>query len=59
MAHDGYNLAFVFNTSFAQDGMLCPSGMLCMADEMAAVIAEGFEKTLKEEMKTFSEVVEL
>eukprot|EP00092_Neocalanus_flemingeri_P000465 GFUD01000495.1.p1 GENE.GFUD01000495.1~~GFUD01000495.1.p1 ORF type:complete len:837 (+),score=225.49 GFUD01000495.1:88-2598(+) len=56
MAQDGYNLAFVFNTSYAQDGILCPSGMLCLANEMAEVIAEGFEKTLIEEMKTFSEI---
>lgn len=56
MAHDGYNLAFVFNTSYAQNGVICPSGLLCLANEIADVLAEGIEKTLQEEMKTFLEV---
>jgi len=56
LGHDGYNLAFVFNTSYAQEGILCPDGLQCIAAEMAEVLAEGFESTLKEELKTFSEV---
>eukprot|EP00090_Calanus_glacialis_P014319 TRINITY_DN2308_c0_g1_i1.p1 TRINITY_DN2308_c0_g1~~TRINITY_DN2308_c0_g1_i1.p1 ORF type:complete len:839 (-),score=174.35 TRINITY_DN2308_c0_g1_i1:100-2616(-) len=56
MAHDGYNLAFLFNTSYAQESILCPSGLVCLATEIAEVLAVGFEKTLQEELKTFQEV---
>ena len=57
MAHDGYNLAFLFNTSYAQESILCPSGLVCLATEIAEVLAVGFEKTLQEELKTFQEVL--
>jgi len=56
MAHDGYNLAFIFNTSYAQDSLFCPSGLSCLANEICEVLAAGMEATLKEEMLTFSEV---
>lgn len=56
MAHDGYNLAFLFNTSYSQDNLICPTGLACLATEISEVLAIGMEKTLKEEMKTFSEV---
>ena len=49
MAHDGYNLAFVFNTSIAQDGRHCPSGILCLVNEMAELITQGLESTMKDE----------
>lgn len=56
MGHDGYNLAFIFNTSYAQEGLACPSGLICLATEISEVLAIGMERSLKEEMKTFSEV---
>jgi len=56
MGHDGYNLAFIFNTSYAQEGLICPSGLSCLATEIPEVLAIGMEKTLSKEMETFSEV---
>ena len=56
LGYDGNKCTFVFNTSYAQDAILCPDGLQCIAAEMAEVLAEGFESTLKEELKTFSEV---
>ena len=59
MAKEGYNLAFIFNTSIAQEGKDCPSSLFCLAGEIAGVIAEGYEITLQREMKNFSQVVGL
>lgn len=56
MGHDGYNLAFIFNTSYAQEGLVCPSGLLCLATNIPEVLAIGMQTTLKNEMETFSEV---
>ena len=57
MAHDGYNLAFVFNASYAQAGLQCPSGLECLSSEISDILAIGMEKTLIEELKTFDEVI--
>jgi len=56
MAHDGYNLAFVFNASYAQAGLQCPSGLECLSSEISDILAIGMEKTLIEELITFDEV---
>ena len=53
MAHDGYNLAFVFNTSIAQDGRHCPSGIHCLVDEMTEFITKSFESVMKDEKWEF------
>jgi len=50
-AEDGYNLAFVFNTS----STTCESGLLCLVNEMATVIAAAYDDTLGKEMKSFVE----
>ena len=56
MAQDGYNMAFAFNTSYNQDAAECPSGVICLIEELIKLLAINFEKTLIEEEKNFNEV---
>ena len=56
LGYDGNKFTFVFNTSYAQEAILCPDGLQSIAAEMEEILAEGFETTLMEEMKTFSDV---
>ena len=56
MGQDGCNIAFVINTSHAQDDDHCASGVVCTVKEIISFLARSFEKTLGEEMKMFSKV---
>ena len=56
MGQDGCNIAFVINTSHAQDGDHCSSGVVCTVQEIISFLASSFENTLVEEMKIFSKV---
>lgn len=55
MARDGYNLAFIFNSSLGQEGGACRQGLNCLVEELVQDLAKSFDKTLSEEMVTFSE----
>jgi len=56
MAHDGYNVGFVFNTSVAQSDAVCPSGIKCIVEGAVGYVAIGYERALMREMETFQEV---
>ena len=56
MGQDGGNIAFVINTSHAQDDDHCTSGVVCTVQELISFLASSFENTLVEEMKMFSKV---
>ena len=47
MAEDGYNLAFVFNTSVATDNAVCPSGLECMLENTIGYFANCFENVVQ------------
>ena len=56
MAQDGYNLAFVFNTSIAVENAVCPSGLECMVGSLVTYIGKCFEKVVQIELETFNQI---
>ena len=56
LAEEGYNLAFIFNTSVAAEGVDCARGLTCAASDIGNILLGGFDKTLRAEMPLFEEV---
>jgi hypothetical protein len=56
MGKDGYNLAFVYNTSLAEGGGGCQGGLTCLLEEMVQLMAGSIEEVLLKELETFDEV---
>ena len=54
---EGYNLAFIYNTSVAgaEPGQ-CEQGVRCLAASLGATLARGWDNTLREEMPLFKKV---
>ena len=56
MGEDGYNLAFVYNTSREAGAGACPGGLVCLLEQGVELLAGAMEKVLLEELETFDEV---
>ena len=56
LAEEGFNLAFIFNTSVAAEGMECARGLECAASDIGSILLGGYDKTLMGEMPLFEEV---
>ena len=53
MASDGYNLGFVFNTSIALPGIVCPTGIECVIKSTIDNMIQSFQNILENEFKIF------
>ena len=53
---EGFNLAFIFNTSVAAEGVECAWGLDCAASNIGSILLGGYDKTLMGEMPLFEEV---
>ena len=56
MAEEGYNLAFITNTSIAEEGVTCARGLACLSSDLGNILVGGFDITLRGEMPLFEEV---
>ena len=56
MAEEGYNLAFITNTSIAGEGVTCARGLACLSSDLGNILVGGFDITLRGEMPLFEEV---
>ena len=54
LAQEGYNLAFIYNTSLPQGE--CDRGLACIAGDIGNILVGGYDKTLQTEMPLFEEV---
>jgi hypothetical protein len=58
-AQDGYNLAFILNTSLSGEGAggrSCHGGLVCLLEQAVDQLARSLEQVLEVEHKTFDEV---
>jgi hypothetical protein len=58
-AQDGYNLAFIYNTSLSGEGAggrSCHGGLVCLLEQAVEQLARSMEQVLEVELKTFDEV---
>ena len=53
----GYNLAFIFNTSIASEGVDCDRGLACVASDLGNILVGGYDKALRLELPMFQEVI--
>ena len=56
LAEEGYNLAFITNTSIAEEGVTCARGLACVSSDLGNILVGGFDITLRGEMPLFEEV---
>ena len=56
LTREGYNLAFIYNTSVAAKGVDCARGLTCAASDIGNILLGGYDKTLRGEMPLFEEV---
>ena len=54
MAEEGFNLAFIYNTSSTNDEE-CDQGLRCSARDLGNILVAGYDKALMNEMPLFEE----
>ena len=53
MAEEGFNLAFIYNTSSTSDDQDCDQGLSCSARDLGNILVAGYDEALKDDMLLF------